>query len=123
MDALQERMQRRGRAADLHLERFGAAAPVAEPASTGAFELELARTGVVLAVSPEQSVLEAVRAAGVEHPSSCEMGICGTCEAPVLAGEIDHRDDLYTDDERAAGTHMLICVSRARGCQRLVLDL
>ena len=54
--------------------------------------------------------------------SSCEEGICGSCETAVLAGEIDHRDSLLTDDERAAGDTMLICVSRARG-GRLVLDL
>jgi hypothetical protein len=38
----------------------------------------------------------------------------------VLAGEVEHRDELLTDAERADS--MLICVSRARG-GRLVLDL
>lgn len=123
MDALAARMDRAGRGTDLHLERFSAATPPVNPDSDGTFELELARSGLVLSVPPEQSVLEAVRAAGVDHPSSCEMGICGTCETAVLAGEIDHRDDLYTDEERAAGTNMLICVSRAKGCSRLVVDL
>jgi hypothetical protein len=38
----------------------------------------------------------------------------------VLEGEIDHRDELLTDEERADS--MLICVSRARS-DRLVLDM
>lgn len=64
-----------------------------------------------------------VREAGVEHPSSCEMGFCGTCETAVLSGEVDHRDDLFTEEERLTCASMLICVSRAKGRDRLVLDI
>ncbi|GCB44143.1 flavodoxin reductases (ferredoxin-NADPH reductases) family 1 [Streptomyces sp. NL15-2K] len=68
------------------------------------------------------SVLEAVEDAGVPMMSSCEEGICGTCETMVLSGAIDHRDSVLNDQERAAGNSMMICVSRAKG-DRLVLDL
>jgi ferredoxin len=68
------------------------------------------------------SILAAVEDAGIPVLSSCAEGICGTCETTVLAGEPDHRDSLLTDDEKAAGDTMLICVSRCRGA-RLVLDL
>ncbi|MFF7865812.1 PDR/VanB family oxidoreductase [Streptomyces qaidamensis] len=87
-----------------------------------AFEVELARSGRTLTVAPEVSVLDAVRAAGVEVLYSCTEGTCGTCETDILDGEPDHRDSVLTDDERAAGETMLICVSRCRG-GRLVLDL
>jgi len=80
------------------------------------------RTGRVVDVASEQTVLDAVRAAGVNAPSSCEMGICGTCETKVPSGLVDHRDEPLTDEEQAAGTTMMICVSRA-ACPRLVLDL
>jgi len=53
--------------------------------------------------------------------SSCREGICGSCETPVVSGEIDHRDDYLTDEERASGDVMMICVSR--GCGALELDL
>ncbi|MFF5985431.1 PDR/VanB family oxidoreductase [Streptomyces olindensis] len=86
------------------------------------FEVELARSGRTLTVTPDVSVLDAVRAAGVEVLYSCTEGTCGTCETDVLDGEPDHRDSVLTDDERAAGETMLICVSRCRG-KRLVLDL
>jgi ferredoxin-NADP reductase len=125
MDALTERMARAGRSGDLHLERFGAAPGPAATVETadGAFEIELARSDMVVSVRVDQSVLEAVREAGVEHPSSCEMGFCGTCETTVLSGNIDHRDDLFTPAERASCASMLICVSRSEGCGRLVLDI
>ncbi|MDT2004274.1 oxidoreductase [Rhodococcus opacus] len=120
MDTLMERMSQAGRAGDLHLERFAAAAPAAR--SSGEFEVELARSEKVVPVRPDQTVLEAVRDAGIDHPSSCEMGICGSCEVKVLGGDVDHRDDLLTESERAQCNSMMICVSRARGAC-LVLDL
>jgi hypothetical protein len=40
----------------------------------------------------------------------------------VLAGIPDHHDSLLTEEERAAGETMMICVSRSAG-GRLVLDL
>ncbi|MZF84566.1 PDR/VanB family oxidoreductase [Streptomyces sp. SID5643] len=93
-----------------------------ETGGNTAFEVELARSGRTLTVAPDVSVLDAVRGAGVEVLYSCTEGTCGTCETDVLDGEPDHRDSVLTDDERAAGETMLICVSRCRG-GRLVLDL
>ncbi|WP_125612705.1 PDR/VanB family oxidoreductase [Specibacter cremeus] len=133
MDALADQMDRAGRLPDLHLERFAPAAPAVRSnddggsgsgasVADGAFQVELGRSGLVVDVAAGVTILEAVRAAGVDHPSSCEMGFCGTCEAKVISGEVDHRDDLLTEQERAAGTCMMLCVSRAK-CARLVLDL
>ncbi|MFJ7290763.1 PDR/VanB family oxidoreductase [Streptomyces collinus] len=93
-----------------------------ETGDNTAFEVELARSGRTLTVAPDVSVLDAVRTAGVEVLYSCTEGTCGTCETDVLDGEPDHRDSVLTDDERATGETMLICVSRCRG-GRLVLDL
>jgi len=105
----------------LRTERF-VAEEQSQPARTAPFEVQLARTGRTVLVTPEVTVLEAVAGAGVEVLSSCRQGICGTCETGVLAGLPDHRDSLLDDDERAAGDWMYICVSRARS-DRLVLDL
>ncbi len=103
----------------LHVERF---VPRPDAAPRAAFEVELARSGRVLAVPPDRSVLEVVEAAGVAVLSSCREGTCGTCETDVLAGAPEHRDSLLTPEERAAGETMMICVSRSKG-GRLVLDL
>jgi ferredoxin-NADP reductase len=66
--------------------------------------------------------LETLRAGGIDVPSSCEQGICGTCETRVLSGRPDHRDALLTDAEREAGDTMMVCVSRCLD-DELVLDL
>ena len=101
---------------DVRLERF---APRAS-AKGEAFELELRRSGRTLTVPADSTVLAAVRAELPNTLYSCEQGFCGTCQQRVLEGEVEHRDELLTDAERADS--MLICVSRARSV-RLVLDL
>ncbi|MFE7168146.1 PDR/VanB family oxidoreductase [Streptomyces sp. NPDC057616] len=105
----------------LRVERFTAATQGAPVRSTP-FEVELRRTGRTVTVTPEVSVLEAVRRAGADVLSSCEQGTCGTCLTPVLEGRPEHRDSVLADHERAAGDCMFLCVSRSRG-DRLVLDL
>ncbi len=96
--------------------------PERQAASDDSFEVVCARSGVTVTVPPGTSVLEALDAAGVAVDSSCEQGICGTCETTVLEGEPDHRDSVLSDAERAAGKTMMLCVSRARSA-RLVLDV
>lgn len=105
----------------LHVERF-AAKDLDEPVRAEGFEVELTLSGRTVTVPPEQSILQAVTAAGVQVLSSCEEGTCGTCETPVLGGTVDHRDSLLTADEQAEGDTMMICVSRA-SCPRLTLEL
>ncbi|MEU2439761.1 PDR/VanB family oxidoreductase [Streptomyces rubradiris] len=105
----------------LHVERF-TPKELQAPLLDGAFEVELARSGVTVTVPPDKSVLRAVEEAGVPVLSSCREGTCGTCETTVLEGTVDHRDSLLTPAEREAHDTMMICVSRA-ACPRLVLDL
>ena len=105
----------------LHVERFKARDDLPSGPGT-AFEVVLARSGISLTVEPGQTILEAVSAAGVPVPSSCQEGTCGTCETIVLEGEPEHRDSVLTAADRAANECMMICCSRARS-ERLVLDL
>ncbi len=104
----------------LHVERFQPKEQHTDQDTE--FDVVLARSGRTLTVPPGVSVLDAVRAAGVEVLYSCAEGTCGTCETDVVEGTPDHRDSVLTEAERAAGETMLICVSRCRG-KRLVLDL
>jgi ferredoxin-NADP reductase len=105
----------------LHIERFK---PRARPASVRNTEVEVvcARSDRTVTVPPERSVLAALEEAGVPVIASCREGVCGTCETKVLEGEPDHRDEILSEADRAAGDRMFICVSRARS-SRLVLDV
>jgi len=104
---------------EAHVEHFSSLAPVA---SEGGFTVELAKSGITIAVGEGETILEAVRAAGVDVPSSCEQGVCGACETRVLSGVPDHRDMILSPQEQEANDTMMICCS---GCKsdHLVLDI
>ncbi|MDH2412565.1 PDR/VanB family oxidoreductase [Nocardioides sp. CER19] len=106
---------------ELRVERFSPIT-VERDQPDASFEVELAESGMTLRVPADQSVLSVLEAAGIGILSSCREGTCGTCETGVLEGEVDHRDSLLTDAERAANDVMFVCVSRA-SCPKLVLEL
>lgn len=103
---------------ELHFERF-AAPPVVDGHP---FPVTIGSTGARVDVGAEETLLAALRRAGVPASYSCQQGFCGTCRTRVLGGEVEHRDALLTDPEREAGL-MLTCVSRAAQGSALTLDL
>lgn len=85
------------------------------------FEVELRRSGGRrVGVPAGESLLDVLREAGVDVPSSCEVGDCGTCRGEVVAGRVGHRGTALGEGEKEGGS-MLCCISRGVG--RLVLDL
>lgn len=110
----------------LRIERF--TAPISEPpvaddqVADRPVQVELRRSGLVVDVPADRTILQVVEESLPDVMYSCEEGYCGSCEAVVLEGEPDHRDTVLSDAERAANATMMICVSRARS-ERLVLDL
>ena len=55
------------------------------------------------------TVLAAARAAGIHLPSSCEAGICATCRAKLVAGEVTLLNDLGLDEADRAAGYVLAC--------------
>ena len=107
----------------VHFELFSAPQSSApEKQQNKSFVVELARSGMELTVPADTSLLDTLEKAGIMVPFSCREGLCRTCECRVLAGEIDHRDYVLSDEERASNAVILQCVSRAKS-SRLVLDI
>lgn len=104
----------------LRTERFGAEAT--DAATDRDFDVVLARSGETVRVPAGESILHAVEATGRRLLSSCQAGMCGTCETAVLEGVPEHRDSVLTTEEQNSGEMMMICVSRCAG-DRLVLDI
>jgi vanillate O-demethylase ferredoxin subunit len=105
----------------VHFEWFTPKAPKSS-ATDKAFSVRLARSGRVLEVPADQSILQVLEANGLRVDSSCREGTCTSCETCVLDGTPDHRDSVLTPAERERNEVMMICVSRALS-QTLVLDL
>lgn len=101
----------------VHFEAFSEAET--HKADDKSFKIKLARSGAVLDVPTTKTILEVLREHGLEVPSSCETGTCGTCRTKMLAGEADHRDLVLADHERK--DNIMICVSRARG-EEITID-
>lgn len=101
----------------LHSEVFLA------PPPGESFQVTLARSGITITVNPHQSLLEAIEAAGVDAPWLCRGGACGQCETDVISckGEMQHNDHWLTDEDKAAQSKIMPCVSRFRG-QELIID-
>jgi ferredoxin-NADP reductase len=105
-----------------HIERFKALDAKPSVDSRKTYTVELSRSGQVLTVLPEQSLLGVLQAAGIDCRTSCEEGICGSCETRVIKGEPDHRDSVLSPSEQAGNSVMMVCVSGAKS-EHLVLDL
>ena len=102
----------------VHFEDFGS--DLVRPRDDDApFSVRLARSGDILPVPVGTTLLEVLRAHGLDCPSSCESGTCGTCRIGLLGGDADHRDMVLSLAERASS--IMPCVSRGRG--ELLLDL
>jgi len=105
----------------LHFEHFSSQAAL-DPAKEHAFVAQLKDSDVEVRVAADQTLLQALQAAGYDVPCDCGEGLCGTCEVAVLEGEVDHRDKVLSKAERATHKRMLACCSRAAG-ERVVLGL
>ena len=91
------------------------------PMSETSFEVELRKSGMVVTIPADKSIAEALDAAGVHIPRSCNEGTCGTCITRVLEGLPDHRDSFLRPKARAQNNKILVCCSRSLSA-RLVLD-
>jgi ferredoxin-NADP reductase len=105
----------------LHLERFSPKTLHDAP-EPGGFVVKLARTGTLATVPADRSIVDVLGDVGIDLPTSCREGTCGTCETTVLEGRPDHRDSLLSEEERRQGKTMMPCVSRCLS-PTLVLDL
>jgi vanillate O-demethylase ferredoxin subunit len=111
LDAVQEHALAAGWAeARIHVERFQAT--LDENFKPEPFDARLASSGQVLHVPADQSLLQVLRAHGVAMPSSCELGVCGSCICGYRDGVVIHRDQVLAVEARQ--DRMTPCVSRAR---------
>lgn len=107
----------------LRFEHFSSRNTGLDPDKEQAFEAELSDSGLTVQVAADQTLLEAIRATGIDVASDCCEGLCGSCEVQVLDGEVDHRDMVLSRTERAENSRMMACCSRAKNGGRLRLGL
>jgi ring-1,2-phenylacetyl-CoA epoxidase subunit PaaE len=63
-----------------------------------------------VAFDPEKhSILDNVRAAGLPAPFACKGGVCATCRAKVIAGEVSMKQNFALSQEELAEGYVLTC--------------
>ncbi len=105
----------------VHFELFSA--PPDRDWHNEPFEIHLSRQRMDLTVPADRTILEVVREAGVFADSSCEQGLCSTCQVRVISGQVEHRDQVLTAEDKAKGETMMMCVSRGLPGDKLVIDI
>ncbi|MGN7870875.1 2Fe-2S iron-sulfur cluster-binding protein [Paracoccus sp. 22332] len=105
-----------------HQESFHAPPPEAEvvpddvlPHDGQAAEVTFAASGVTQPCAQTDTILTVARAAGLNIPSGCSMGICGTCRIRKLSGEVHmvHNGGITEDDVEDG--YILACCSKPMG--------
>ncbi len=81
------------------------------------FAVKIPRLGKVVEVPQNQTMLDALEAAGVGMIYDCRRGECGLCALHILEvdGIVDHRDVFFSDEEKAENRKLCTCVSRVAG--------
>jgi ring-1,2-phenylacetyl-CoA epoxidase subunit PaaE len=107
--------------AHIHLERFGAPSPRAgaapapvKPAAADAREVTVIVDGKRLRLGLSESgpsVLDAALKAGADLPYACKAGVCCTCRAMLLEGEVRMDANYTLSDEEVRQGFRLTCQS------------
>ncbi|MEM8646558.1 MAG: 2Fe-2S iron-sulfur cluster-binding protein, partial [Pseudomonadota bacterium] len=66
-----------------------------------------------VSITAGQTLLEALRAAGLEPPYSCQAGVCSACRAKLTEGSVHMRARMALEDHEVEAGHILTCQSVA----------
>jgi len=105
----------------IHIERFGLAPQAqqvgaiiheAKPGDAETARITIIRDGLSREISftkDQPSILDAASAAGLEVPFSCTSGVCGTCRAKCISGEVRMERNFALDKNEVANGFVLTC--------------
>jgi ring-1,2-phenylacetyl-CoA epoxidase subunit PaaE len=109
----------------IHIERFGVALPAnaaagavgavvheAKPGDAETARIVIIRDGLSREISfskQQPSILDAASAAGLEVPYSCTSGVCGTCRAKLIEGQVRMERNFALDKKEVANGFVLTC--------------
>ena len=105
----------------IHIERFGLAPQAqqvgaviheAKPGDAETARITIVRDGMSREIAfhkGQPSILDAASAAGMEVPFSCTSGVCGTCRAKLVSGEVRMERNFALDKNEVANGFVLTC--------------
>jgi ring-1,2-phenylacetyl-CoA epoxidase subunit PaaE len=127
MDAADEALLERGVPSErIHLERFTAdRPPEALQAQLDALSREAQGLTMLVTLDGRKrrvpfsaqagNILDSARLAGLPAPFACKAGVCATCRARVVAGQVEMAARYGLTDEEVAAGYVLTCQSVPKG--------
>ena len=100
-------------ASRIHMESYGAAADLDTSVDGAAATAQVTLGGQTHSVdiAKGQTVLEALKTAGLSPPFSCQSGVCGACRATLGLGKVHMRARMALADAEIAKGGILTCQS------------
>lgn len=77
-------------------------------------EINFHGTKHIIPVDEQQTLLEGIESVGLEVPYSCRAGVCMTCAAKIIEGEVDLGEIAMMTDLQDDG-YVLTCSGMPRG--------
>jgi ring-1,2-phenylacetyl-CoA epoxidase subunit PaaE len=104
----------------IHIERFGIAQQPAvgavmhepQPGDAEVAKVVIVRDGLqreITFTKEQPSILDCASAAGLEVPFSCTSGVCGTCRAKLVEGQVRMERNFALDKKEVAAGYVLTC--------------
>ncbi len=110
----------------IHIERFGVATPAgqggsqavgavvhqAQPGDAELATVVIIRDGLKREIQfrkDQPSILDCASAAGLEVPYSCTSGVCGTCRAKLVEGQVRMERNFALEKSEVAAGFVLTC--------------
>jgi len=93
-------------------QQVGAVIHEAKPGDAEAARITIIRDGLkreIAFTKDQPSILDAASAAGLEVPFSCTSGVCGTCRAKLVEGEVRMERNFALDKNEIANGFVLTC--------------
>lgn len=82
--------------------------------------IEVQSTGQKITLTRSESIIDALARSGIDVPTSCQSGLCGTCKTRYISGDVEHGDCILSDAEHQE--YLTPCISHIKS-GTLVLDL
>jgi ferredoxin len=70
----------------------------------------------------DKQILRSAAAAGIYLPTSCNSGVCTTCAAQVLEGQVEQGEGMGVSPELQAQGYALLCIAYPRSNLKIATE-